>query len=1029
MAPFTIHSTGVEGIKERIEALSVQGDRLYLGTATGDLNIYSLNREESDSNIELLETKKSLCRRAIEQIGIIKDTNSLVVLSDGSISLYGLPDLSPVSPLTQAKNALSFMVHTAVVNVLPNGEYSYISSEDSSKEIPSVITRLVVGCRKKVVVYTWRDGEVQDTKELPLPHSPRAVAFVCSRVVCLAYTANEQVLLSLDTMKVSEASLPNTNTASVGGIGMTMGMGAAFSGLGGYMTLGLGGKEKKPAIVKVDDDEVLIPKDNSGIFIGPEGKPTRSLGIDWPGIPEENVFIKPYILSILPPGSAQPRASPQSQVSQQSPSSYLQIYSTISLVSVQTLIPPFSEDTHDAPSKHYGIRLLSASSQDKSPLFLVMAPLERASVTAEGTSLWMVKMCPWGEQIDELVDAGSYTEALRLLDMIDKVLLPDKDERQVHIRTLQAVSQFTEGQYENAIDTFIELNVNPAKVVGLYPESIAGRLAVPKEKWFELHGGHAPGSKEAGSSHEASTVAVVEGQNQSDVQSILRSSLGGRWGGLDRLVPGMAHREDDAGSISERSMEKKSGEQFHKSVETLLRYLGDRRPKLTGPTGALSAFHITPAQISEYPLLSETSTEELFGMPNAPLSTLGPEQLVRYAQILDTAFFKSYLTYRPALIGSLCRIPNWCEVTEVEHELRGRKKFSELIDLYNGKRMHEKALSLLKEMSEEEDDIRDKLQPIITYLQKLGPQYLQQVFDGSRWVLERDSDMGFEIFTSEEHDLPKQEVADFLDDFNPRICVRYLEFLVDDRHDTSRMFHERLAESYMNLSMKAKEEGNTELQQEMYSKLLKFIRESEYYEVDSLFANLPSDDMYEARAILLGRLGKHRGALEIYVYRLKDYLKAEEYCKQVYHADPQEKRIFLTLLRIYLHSNTTDLLHPALELISRHSPRLDAVETLNLLPPMVSAQDLNAFLCEALRTPVFDTQVIREIWKSRSDQLSSALIGLQNKRVKITDSRICPQCHKRIGNTVISVHAPRGEVTHYTCREAFSKKLNEKARQ
>jgi len=36
-------------------------------------------------------------------------------------------------------------------------------------------------------------------------------------------------------------------------------------------------------------------------------------------------------------------------------------------------------------------------------------------------------------------------------------------------------------------------------------------------------------------------------------------------------------------------------------------------------------------------------------------------------------------------------------------------------------------------------------------------------------------------------------------------------------------------------------------------------------------------DLFEARAILLGRLGRHDQALELYVYRLNDYLKAEEY--------------------------------------------------------------------------------------------------------------------------------------------------------
>src|SRR5260370_33536356 len=35
--------------------------------------------------------------------------------------------------------------------------------------------------------------------------------------------------------------------------------------------------------------------------------------------------------------------------------------------------------------------------------------------------------------------------------------------------------------------------------------------------------------------------------------------------------------------------------------------------------------------------------------------------------------------------------------------------------------------------------------------------------------------------------------------------------------------------------------------------------------------------MFEARAILLGRMGKHQAALEIYVYRLNNFTKAEEY--------------------------------------------------------------------------------------------------------------------------------------------------------
>ena len=85
---------------------------------------------------------------------------------------------------------------------------------------------------------------------------------------------------------------------------------------------------------------------------------------------------------------------------------------------------------------------------------------------------------------------------------------------------------------------------------------------------------------------------------------------------------------------------------------------------------------------------------------------------------------------------------------------------------------------------------------------------------------------------------------------------------------------------------------------------------------------------------------------------------------------------------------TENLLRPALDLISRHSPRLDAEEALQLLPPLVTAQDVREFVLEAIRAPVFDTKVIRDINKARSEQVSRKLMRLQTNRVKVTDSRM-----------------------------------------
>ena len=110
-------------------------------------------------------------------------------------------------------------------------------------------------------------------------------------------------------------------------------------------------------------------------------------------------------------------------------------------------------------------------------------------------------------------------------------------------------------------------------------------------------------------------------------------------------------------------------------------------------------------------------------------------------------------------------------------------------------------------------------------------------------------------------------------------------------------------------------------------------------------------DLHEARAILLGRLGRHDQALETYIYLLQDFMRLKSksiqptptlgsacisfclvrHCKRIYKTGSETGGVFLTLLRIYLRptvQTTADLLQPALDFISRHGPRLDAVETL-----------------------------------------------------------------------------------------------------
>ncbi|KAH9856486.1 hypothetical protein C2E23DRAFT_865919 [Lenzites betulinus] len=1032
--PFNAPDVVVEGFKERPESLTVQGtcsvSELYVGTSTGNLHVYAF-RDTPDHATELVETKKSLCRRSIDQLIYVKDVNSLAVLSEAQVTLFPHPTYSPPTPLVKTKGALCFALNTTVEYQSQGTATSGTPSK--GKGVPAVVTRLAVGCRRRIVIYSWKDGEPQDVQELTLAHSPRAMTFVNSELLCWGYTPTEYCLTSLKTSTTVDVSTPITTASSTGSIG-TMGMGA-LSGLGGYMTLGLGAKAK-PCVAGLNETEALIAKDNNGFVVGHDGKPIRSENIDWPAPPEEIAIATPYVFVVLPSGSV-----PTSQVEgvqATSPSTFvtspvIEIRSSISLSPVQTI--PFPPTASNTPVTAHSVRLLCPSPSSKSPVFVVSTPTDRTAAANTGSSIWRFRMKPWDQQISELVEAGSYTEALALLDSLDAALVADKERRQAQIRALQAVTNFRNVKYDDAINAFLDLNINPAKVVALYPESISGRLAIPQEEWIPLFGGPQPKSPERPATPQpaAATSSPKPGEApgtpksvesppraptpQGSIRGVLKS-------GLESIVA--AAKDDDTAPI--RSVRRPpKPDNFHRSIEVLMRYLSDRRPKIAG---ALGQFNITSAQSHEMPILSATSKADLLALPDAPLSALTPEELVRFAQIVDTALFKSYLLVRPGLLGPLCRV-GWCEVSEVEELLREREKFQEMIYLYNGRKMHGKALNLLRQLSDKESDMSDKLTPTVNYLQRLGPEHLDQIFEHSRWVFEQDRDIAFEIFTSEEAELPKEPVADFLEHLDPSICARYIEYLIAERAETSQAFHDRLAELYLRMTTDAKKRGDDEARKKAYEKLLHFIDTTEHYSADRLFGLLPPEDLFEAKAILLGRLGRHDSALEVYAYRLQDFHAAEEHCKRVYAPASPTAHVFLTLLRTYLVPSgpaappAAALLPAALDLISRHSPRLDPVATLQLLPPLVTAQDVRAFLLEALRAPRFDARVVRNVHRAREEQVARRLMVLQSKRVRITDSRICPQCHKRLGGSVIAVHAPHGEVTHYQCREAFSRKLRE----
>jgi hypothetical protein len=106
------------------------------------------------------------------------------------------------------------------------------------------------------------------------------------------------------------------------------------------------------------------------------------------------------------------------------------------------------------------------------------------------------------------------------------------------------------------------------------------------------------------------------------------------------------------------------------ALEALMYFLSDRRQKLTG---AISSLPVPLPAESTFPPLSSLSGEDLHQIPSIPMTEYDSDQLLRVAQVVYTALIKVYLIARPVLVGSLCRIENWCDVEEVEELLKEKK--------------------------------------------------------------------------------------------------------------------------------------------------------------------------------------------------------------------------------------------------------------------------------------------------------------------------------------------------------------------
>ena len=1008
--------------------IKVAGDRLLVGLSTGSLRIYRVNEEAftrdeegvegtedprptSQSGVkpvDLLREQEKFSKSRIEQLALVKEANTLLSLSNGYVHLHDLQSYELQETLAKTKGASAIAVTSDVV-------------EDSATSVKAIVTRLVVAVKRRLLIWTWHDGELEpDVQEMTLVTGIRSLTWATS-IKLFAGLNTSYVLVNIETSAITDIVGPG----SIGGAPGQDGGRFGASGVAGMGYLGL--SAPKPLATKLGSAEMLLAKDINTHFIDLDGNSLGRRQIPWAVAPEAVGYSYPYLIAL------------------QSAKGTMEVRNPETLTQYQKIDLPSANQVH--------IPQTNTSLAHAGKGFLAMS--DRV--------IWRMQAQDYDAQIDHLVGQGRLDEAISLTGMLEHALLQDKDSRMREIKTQKAQILFDQKKYRDAFDLFIEVSAPPERVISLYPPSIAGQVSgAYKNPKAEDKGSHGPEDTSSAGHH----------RDKSDTLSSEEMAKS----------PPKTPRKGTAGSESKEDVRPTLGESLlvtNNSPAYLCTPLEGRDLKLA--TEELRGFLVSARTKTKRVLntdgtLKSDSVEEVPASDLASLigeKTFDPSQdqeaLLKIAKMVDTTLFRAYMSVSPSFAGPLFRIDNFCDPDVVNEKLIEAGRYNDLIDFFYGKKLHREALELLERFGKDKpSEAAPQLagpQRTVAYLQNLPPELIDLILQYSRWPLQKDPDLAMDVFlgdTENAETLDRQRVLDYLTGIDYSLAVRYLEHIIHELNDTTPSFHQRLVDVYIQ-GLRDNKFPDPSARIAWAERTLSFLRTSKNYQAYKILGQLTAEDpyIYEARAIVLSNMGQHKQALDIYVFKLQDPEKAEEYCNSIYLAETtssslatkasslspaQDRRrrsssvtadpsspdappsIYHSLLSLYLSPPPPHKPQwgPALNVLAKHGARMPASSTLDLIPEVLPIKELEAYFRGQIRSSktvgneskavagLRSTLAFREEAKLRLGNGDGK--GGRNRRVVITEDRVCGVCHKRFGGSAVKV-MPRYVVHPFCLRQ------------
>ncbi|KAJ1673562.1 Vacuolar morphogenesis protein 6, partial [Spiromyces aspiralis] len=433
----------LEQLPVQVESLAAIGDRLLIGTSRGQLLVYKVqNRTNDGVSIRLVDTKKSFAKQAIKQLEVIKEAGLLIALADDVVSLFDLQTYSPSMKLSNTKGAQLMITHTEI---------------DHIKEIPVLVSKLCVVTRKKIIVFEWRDAQYHEYKEYPFSERIRSVQFATPNLLLIA-TSREFTSLHLplgqwiDLFSADAASL-RTAAKSRGGLGGTLAppikempassptSGGGNSGGGwGSWTRGFigGGGSAAPMVVRMPNEELLLCREDIGVFITHAGKLSRNHNgpVSFPSVPINITYYSPLYLITTEKRATEDRTG----------SYWVVVRSVVDHSLIQEL----------------------ELGPEQSPCAAINGVNGKQVWIASASTVWYLLPVDIHKQVEQVLRGQDFEQAHNLIAQADNILEEERTQLIQKVQWLHARWLFSEeAEYERALDIFSELNATPTEAIAL----------------------------------------------------------------------------------------------------------------------------------------------------------------------------------------------------------------------------------------------------------------------------------------------------------------------------------------------------------------------------------------------------------------------------------------------------------------------------------------------------------------------------------------------------------------------------------